>query len=390
MKATHLRQVDPTVRIGSVWGIPELLRELRADPVAVLRDAGLEPTMFDDRQNMISFAVRSRLLERCVKATGCRHFGLLVGHRGGLQTLGLVGLLVKNSPDVGIALRSLVGYFRMHLRAAVTRLEEDGDFAMLTYDLVQTDLEGIEQTYGGSVAMMLNIMRSLCGPDWKPVEVRFAHRRPDDVRPFRRFFGVPLSLDAERCALVFESHWLDSRVQDTDPELRRLLQNQLDALQPGSEDDLAGHVRSILRTVLLTGNGSAAQVAELLGMHPRTLSRRLQSLGTGFQQLVDEVRFSIARQLLEHTSSKISEIAASLDYSDASAFTRSYRRWSGTTPALWRVRRTGSVVIPHRMPHSVWPARRRSRWCSGNSAMTRARSCSRRASNRSCSTTPTT
>jgi AraC-like DNA-binding protein len=336
-------QAELTVRIGSVWAIPELLRQLGADPGTVLRDAGLEPSLFDDRQNLITFAARGRLLESCVNATGCRHFGLLVGQRGGLQSLGLVGLLAKNSPDVGTALRNLVGYFRVHQRAAVIQLEVTGDLAMLTYDVLHPDLLGIEQTYDGAVAVMLNIMRGLCGPDWKPLEACFAHRRPDDVRPFRRFFGVPLGFDAERCALVFESHWLDSRVRDADPDLQRLLQSQLDALQPGTDEDFAGHVRSILRTGLLTGHGSAAQVAELLGMHPRTLSRRLQSLGTSFHQLVDEGRFSIARQMLEHTSISVSEIAASLAYSDASAFTRSYRRWSGTTPALWRVQRSGRV-----------------------------------------------
>ena len=338
---TRLPPVDATVRVGSVWAIPELLRELGADPAAVLRDAGLESTLFDDRQNLVSFAARGRLLDRCVQATGCRHFGLLVGQRGGLQALGLVGLLAKNSPDVGTALRNLVGYFRVHLRSAVTCLEVDGDVAMLTYDLLQPDLEGIEQTYDGVVAVMLNIMRSLCGPDWKPLEARFAHRRPDDVRPFRRFFGVPLTFDAERCALVFESHWLDACVRDADSDLLRLLQDQVNALLPSPDEDFAGHVRSILRTALLTGHGSATQVAELLGMHPRTLSRRLQSLGTSYQQLVDEVQFGIARQMLEHTSMDVSEIAASLDYSDASAFTRSFRRWSGTTPALWRARRAG-------------------------------------------------
>jgi AraC-like DNA-binding protein len=338
---TRLPQMDATVRIGSVWAIPELLKELGANPASVLRDAGLEPTIFDDRQNLISLAARGRLFDHCVKATGCRHFGLLVGQRGGLHTIGLVGLLVKNSPDVGTALRNLARYFRVHLRSAVTCLEVDGDIAMLTYDLLQPDLEGIEQNYDGVVAVMLNIMRSLCGPDWKPLEARFAHRRPDDVRPFRRFFDVPLTFDAERCALVFESHWLDSSVRDADPELQRLLQDQIDALQPGTDQDFADHVRGILRTALVTGHGSATQVADLLGMHPRTLNRRLQSFGTSFQQLVDEVRFGIARQMLEHTSIDVSEIAASLDYSDASAFTRSFRRWSGTTPALWRAGRSG-------------------------------------------------
>jgi len=333
---TRFPPADATVRVGSVWAIPELLRELGAEPLDVLKEAGLEPTIFDDRQNLISLSARGRLFEHCVKATGCRHFGLLVGQRGGLHTIGLVGLLVKNSPDVGTALRNLVRHFRVHLRSAVTYLEVDGDVAMLTYDVLQPDLGGIEQTYDGVVAVMLNIMRSLCGPDWKPLEARFAHRRPDDVRPFRRFFDVPLTFDAERCALVFESRWLDSRVREADPELQQLLQSQIDALQPGIDEDFAGHVRSVLRTALLTGHGSATQVAELLGMHPRTLSRRLQSLGTSFQQLVDEVQFGIARQMLEHTSIDVSEIAASLDYSDASAFTRAFRRWSGTTPGAWR------------------------------------------------------
>jgi AraC-like DNA-binding protein len=353
LTAPHLQPTHSTVPVGSVWAIPDVLRELGAEPAAVLKDAGLEPTLFDDRQNLVSFAARGRLLAHCARATGCQHFGLLVGQRGGLHTVGLVGLLAKYSPDVGTALRNLVGYFRLHLRGAVTSVEVDGEIAMLTYDVLEPDLEGLEQTYGGVVATMLNIMRGLCGPGWKPLEARFAHRRPADVLPFRQFFGVPLTFDAERCALVFKSHWLDSRVRDADPELQRLLQDQVNALLPAPDEDFTGHVRGILRTALLSGHGSATQVAALLGMHPRTLSRRLQERDSSFQQLVDEARFSIARQMLEHTSIDISEIAASLDYSDASAFTRSFRRWSGTTPALWRAQRSGLSKEVHSLSENV-------------------------------------
>jgi AraC-like DNA-binding protein len=73
-------------------------------------------------------------------------------------------------------------------------------------------------------------------------------------------------------------------------------------------------------------------------MHSRTLGRRLDDFGTSFQRLVDESRFEIARQMLEDTSLDVMEIAASLGYARASAFTRAFRRWSGTTPALWRLR----------------------------------------------------
>ena len=75
-------------------------------------------------------------------------------------------------------------------------------------------------------------------------------------------------------------------------------------------------------------------------MHSRTLSRRLNDFDTGFQELVDEGRFEIARQLLANTALDVRQIAASLDYADASAFTRAFRRWSGTTPAVWRAQQS--------------------------------------------------
>jgi AraC-like DNA-binding protein len=53
---------------------------------------------------------------------------------------------------------------------------------------------------------------------------------------------------------------------------------------------------------------------------------------------VDEVRFEIARQMLENSAMDVSQIAGCLAYADASAFTRAFRRWSGTTPPLWRTK----------------------------------------------------
>jgi AraC-like DNA-binding protein len=73
-------------------------------------------------------------------------------------------------------------------------------------------------------------------------------------------------------------------------------------------------------------------------MHRRTLNRRLNELGTNFQKVADEIRFEIARQLLEDSAMEIIQIASFLGYSNASAFTRAFRRWSSTTPANWRVK----------------------------------------------------
>ena len=271
-----------------------------------------------------------------METTGCQHFGLLVGQQGGLHSLGLVGLLVKYSPDVGTALRSLVRYTASSCPRRETTLAVDGDSATLSYDIHQPRVEATDQTGDGALATLFNIMRTLCGPDWKPVEIQFAHRKPENVGPFRRFFRAPLIFDAEQYAVVFAADWLNRSLPGADAELHRLLQKQIDALEARHGDDFPEQVRSVLRTALVTGHAKADQVAALFSMHARTLNRRLNAFGIGFQELVDEGRFEIARQMLEDSAMPVSQIAAMLDYADASAFTRAFRRWSGTTPARWR------------------------------------------------------
>jgi len=319
--------------------IPAVLRSLGANPAKVLAEAGFDLKLFDNPDHRVSYAARGRLIAICVASTGCQHFGLLVGAQGGLHSLGLVGLLVKYSPDVGKALRSLVHHLHLHVRGAATTLVVDGDSAVLGYEIHQPRVEATDQTGDGAVATMFNIMRALCGPEWKPAEVCFAHRKPEDLGPFRRFFRAPLVFDAEHNALVFSADWLDRRLPDTDPQLRRLLQKQIDTLEARHGDDFPEQVRTVLRTALVTGQAKADQVAALFSMHARTLSRRLNDFDTGFQELVDEGRFEIARQMLGDSAMDVAQIATMLDYADASAFTRAFRRWSGTTPARWRAKK---------------------------------------------------
>jgi AraC-like DNA-binding protein len=332
---------EATARVGGVQAIPAVLRSLGVDPAQVFADAGVDLALLDNPENQISFADRGRLVRHCVAATGCLHFGLLVGQHSGLHQLGLVGLLVKYSPDVGTALRSLVRYFHLRARGAVVTLTLDGDAASLGYEFYHRQSEASDQIVDGALAFEFNIMRTLCGPTWKPSEVCFAHREPADGGPFRRFFECPLSFDTGRNALVFEASWLNRRMPTDDPTLRALLQQQIDALEATHGANLPAQVRSVLRTALLTRHASAERIAALFSMHPRTLARQLQACGTRFQALVDEVRFEIARQLLAQSTMDVREVASALDYADASAFTRAFRRWSGRTPTQWRAERAG-------------------------------------------------
>lgn len=154
-------QQEATLRVGGALVIADVLRDFGIDPADVLREAGIAPRTFDDPDNLITYRARGRLMACAVTRTGCEHFGLLVGQRMNLQSLGLVGLLARNARDVATALRSIVNHLHLHARGAVMALEVDHTLAMLTYAAYQPNVEGSSQTGSGAVAMMVNVMRTL-------------------------------------------------------------------------------------------------------------------------------------------------------------------------------------------------------------------------------------
>ena len=339
---------EATLRVGAFSRIPEVLRSLGADPANVCAAAGFDFTLFDDPTNLVTYRAASHLFRVCTERTGCPHFGLLQGQKSGLESLGFVGLLVKYAPDVGTALRNLVRYMHLHIRGAVTTLEESGRFAIFSYDIYAPGAEATDQIADAALGTMFNIMVELCGPQWKPTEVRFAHRRPAEMAPFQRFFQAPPHFDMNENGLVFAASWLSRPLPAVEPELNRLLRDKIEALEAQYRDEFPAQVRSILRTGLLADHGSADQVARLLSMHSRTLHRRLAASGTNFRALVDECRYEIARQMLRDTDCDVGHIAYVLGYADMSAFARAFRRWSGTSPGNWRARtpapRSGSAL----------------------------------------------
>ena len=160
--------------------------------------------MFDDPETTVRFLDASRLLGVCVARPGCEHFGLLVGQREGIESLGALGRLMRQAPDVGTALQDLVLHLQVHDRGAIpTLVAEDGQVE-LGYSVYQKGAKNTGQIYDIAMAMALNLVKSLCGPDWLPSQVLFRHSQPTDRGPYRRRFKVPLQFDfaiTRRCRL---------------------------------------------------------------------------------------------------------------------------------------------------------------------------------------------
>jgi AraC-like DNA-binding protein len=184
--------------------------------------------------------------------------------------------------------------------------------------------------------LAVNVLRALCGSEWKPSEVLLPRAAPADQEPFRRHFRAPIRYDQESATIVLPAADLERRVGGADPVLRALLEERLGQMKGSAPSEFADDIRRLLHTRLTSHGCSADAIADLLTMHRRTLSRRLRESGKGYREIAGETRFEIARQLLEDTRLPLGEIAAALGYSEASAFTRAFRRWSGRTPTAWR------------------------------------------------------
>jgi AraC-like DNA-binding protein len=257
-----------------------------------------------------------------------------MGMRAGFGSIGLVGYAAVHSRSVGEALDVLVGHLHVHDRSAAPFLTVAGDMVSFGYVVLDPDIEGLDLVYDGAMAIACSLLRQVRGPDWHPAEVQLPRRAPRDIAPFREFFHARIRFNAESAALLLPKDQLDQPCVRADSYLASALRRMLaDAGQPG---DFADEVRRVLHSLARSGSTSIDDVAQFFRMHRRTVHRRLRDEGTDFRSLLDDVRFGISRQLLRATDTPVTEIAAVVGYSEPSAFTRAFRRWSGKSPREWR------------------------------------------------------
>jgi AraC-like DNA-binding protein len=101
--------------------------------------------------------------------------------------------------------------------------------------------------------------------------------------------------------------------------------------------DIPNRVRQAVSAVLGEGVPTLSKIASELGLSARTLQRRLSASGQTYQSIVDAARRQLAHQLLRETDHCLAEIAFRTGFSEQSAFSRAFKRWSGQTPRSYRL-----------------------------------------------------
>jgi AraC-like DNA-binding protein len=175
------------------------------------------------------------------------------------------------------------------------------------------------------LALLVRNSRLLLSDDGDPLLVELAHPAPRDASAHERWFRCPVRFGARRNAISWPAARLDrsSRPAEPRPAVR---------VEPRFERE----VRREYRRAVGTGDTRITTIARRIGVSVRVLQRELESSGLTHRELVDGARCEAARTLLSHARATVKEVARRLGFASTASFVRSFRRWTGTTPARAR------------------------------------------------------
>ena len=329
--------VPADISIAPLLPMPGLLRELGVDPAPLVASVGIDASVFDDPSTRVPFAAGARLLLDAARATGREDFGLLIGQRFEFGRLGLLALLMQRATTVGDALRSLERHLHLHDRGAVVYLKTSRSAQVaIGYAVHDAATPGIGLVYDLSMVIGVTMLRTLCGPQWRPLQVHLPHARPRSTLAWRRSFGAPVHFDAPAAEIWFDASCLANRPPQADPAQQIALLQVAQRTEAELALPMAERARHVARTLIMTGALTGEGVADALSLHPRTLRRHLAAEGASLKKVAAAARFDVARQLLGGTSLPLDEIADVLGYAELSAFVRAFRGWAGCPPGQWR------------------------------------------------------
>ncbi len=323
-------------RIGPLVGLPDIVRSHGVSMDAVVEGSGIEAEVFSNRDGVAPFVAICQVMERAVKLTGRRHLGLDIGLAQDHRALGTVGQFVAHAPTLGEAIRDFVRNQHRNSRGAVTFLMPQGDGFHLGYGIYDRYETGADQLYDLAIAVGVNAVRSLAGTRAGPVEVLICHRGNASRSHYEAALGCPVRLNQPYAALTLSAEAMRLAIAGHDRAERERLAALLDATSAVGAPDFNARVRHLLKPAILMGDASAETIAAQVGVHLRTLNRRLKDEGVTFRAIEQQVRFSIACELLSLTDLDIADISETLAYGTPSAFDRAFRRWTGVSPTRWR------------------------------------------------------
>lgn len=326
------------IRSTNLWGYPELVRELGGDPTALMARFHLTPGVEHQEDAFIPFEATALLLDASAEALDCPDFGLRLVRWQGLDILGPVAVIARNSQTVADGMGAVARFLYVHspaLELTPAAPLRPGTLRF-TYRVKELALPRLRQAYELSMANGVQIIRLLGGPGSDPVVVSLLHSRLGPEASYVEALGPSVAFDQDWCGFEVAADLAAKPIDTADPATRDIATKYLEAAFLPSGTPVAERVADLARRLLPTAHCTIEVVADQLAMHPRTLQRRLSEEGVQFHDVIDTERRNLAARYLADPRFGLGQVAGLLGYAEQSSLNRSCRRWFGSTPRAYR------------------------------------------------------
>lgn len=326
------------------------LPALGIDPAALLGQAGLPVSLMAETRPKVTTAGFFALWRALEQLDADPAFGLRLASEASADQLDVASIAAMHASTFDEALKKLARYKRLVCPEEV-QLQTTGREVGVAFSWWLSSDAPPSRLIDACLASCLMLGRHGTGSDLRPLRVELA--RPEAHREMMEsHFGCQAKFGAKCDRIVFDAADLEMPFRTTNPDLLALLLPGLDtalALEPGALRDAAfvDRVRETLRLQMQGQRPKVEAAARALALSARSLQRRLRERGTTYQQLLDEVRESMACELLGRTELDSGEIAFILGFEELNSFDRAFSSWMGTTPLRWRQRARSSASTYH-------------------------------------------
>jgi AraC-like DNA-binding protein len=315
------------------------LRQRDVALAPLLRRAGLSEGDLEKRPPRISAIAQGKLLEYAAEALDDSAFGLHLAQQSNPREAGLLFYVASAAKTVDEALALYARYCRIVNEAVRPKLTRSPEGLRAQLHFVGFPRHLTRHNIEFMAVASLKGLREMAGRDFRLPQVSFVHARNSDLREFERFFGCPVEFGALADQLDYSNETLALPLVTEDRYL-------LDALQPICDEaakerhtpkgTLRASVEDEVQKLLPHGKAKRQTVARALAMSERTLSRKLTEEHTTYDEILDQLRRSLALQYIKDRAISLSQIAWLLGYEGSTSFNHAFMRWTGRSPSISR------------------------------------------------------
>ena len=317
----------------------------RIDAEPALFGAGLSRRQLSQENIGLPVACQYRFLELAATDADDQLLGLHVAAEMDLRSIGILFYLTGSARTVSEALENFARYSKTTNEALVVDISRRKDEVTLTIRHVQEFDEPHRQFFELVALWFIRTLHRQTNRHFNPVRVTFTHARNSDLREVHRLLCCPVDFAQAVDTWVLPRRVMDLPIVSGDRYLLQILTARADDLlaERHSVSELQSMVANQLVDLLPSGESGAAAIALRLGMSRRSFTRHLAEEGTTFGEILEQLRRRLAARYLADDRMSLQQIAWQLGYSEPSAFTHAYKRWTGTSPRrarkkppLWR------------------------------------------------------